>query len=116
MKMCEEMTKLRQTLTDKGIEWIDKSTIKIADEIQKLMEIMPDVNVDYLDTSMYRTHFDYKGTRWSVINGYGSYGGYDPIDGKNEGLLELLIDGTEGNEPIGNLTADDILNYMETYK
>ena len=110
------MVKLRQALTDKGIEWIDKSTIRIADEIQKLMEIMPDVDVDYLDTSMYRTHFDYKGKRWSVINGYGSYGGYDPIDGKNEGLLELLIGDAAGNEPIGNLTADDVLNYMETYK
>ena len=115
MQICKEMTKLRQSLTNRGIKWIDKSVIKTADELQKLMEIMPDVDANYLDTSMYRTHFDYKGTRWSVINGYGSYGGYDPIDGKNEGLLELLIDDDTGNEPIGYLKADDVLNYMDTY-
>lgn len=115
MQICEEMTKLRQSLTNRGIKWIDKSVIKTADELQKLIGIMPDVDANYLDTSMYRTHFDYKGTRWSVINGYGSYGGYDPIDGINEGLLELLIGDAAGNEPIGNLKADDVLNYMDAY-
>lgn len=56
-KMVEEMTKLRNLLTEQGIEWHDAST-------------PPDYPLQ-----MDRTHFDYKGYAWSAINGFGSYGG-----------------------------------------
>ena len=59
----DEMTKLRDGLTAKGIKWCDKS-----------------------DDFIRRTHFYVKGVRWSAIIGYGTYGSLT-------GLLELMIGG-----------------------
>lgn len=61
MTICKEMIKLRKYLDDKGIKWVDAST----------------------DDNLWicRTHFELNGFRWSVINGYGTYGGVI-LDGK----------------------------------
>lgn len=88
--MVEEMTKFRKFLDDAGIEWIDKSE-------------------EFNGYKMDRTHFEYRGNLVSVINGYGSYGGINIINGKNLGLLEVMI----GNdEPVGNLTCDEAIKYI----
>lgn len=48
------------------------------------------------------------GHEWSVINGYGSYGGVDLLSGKNQGLLEIMACDMQ-NEPMGFLTAEQII-------
>lgn len=89
--MCNELCKLRTYLDDKNIEWFDKSD-------------------SYID----RVHFYINGVLWSAINGFGTYGGYrgylDFEENGNTGLIELMIGDTE---PIGWLTADDVIGYIE---
>lgn len=92
--MVEEMTKLRKLLTEQGIEWHDSST-------------PPEYTIQ-ID----RTHFDYKGYAWSVINGFGSYGGYSFRSEKNEGLLELMSNAVNGGEPVGYLTAEEAMKLI----
>lgn len=93
--MVEEMTKLRKLLTEQGIEWHDSST-------------PPEYPIQ-ID----RTHFDYKGYAWSVINGFGSYGGIDIFrDKKNMGLLELMSAAVNDGEPIGYLTAEQAIKLI----
>ena len=45
-----------------------------------------------------------------MINGYGSYGGYDPETGVNEDMLEML--NSKDNDVTGWLTAEDIIKFM----
>lgn len=46
--------------------------------------------------------------KYSVVYGYGTYGGYDPLYHKDNGLLEMWpIDGSES--PHGWLTAEDVI-------
>lgn len=93
--MVEEMTKLRKLLTEHGIEWHDSST-------------PPEYTIQ-ID----RTHFDYKGFNWSVINGFGSYGGIGIFrDKKNMGLLELMSAAVNDGEPIGYLTAEQAIKLI----
>ena len=54
---------------------------------------------------IYRTKYEHGGSRWSVISGFGTFGGQD-------GLLELMID---NKEPIGNLTAEEVLRMMDEF-
>lgn len=99
MKICEEMSKLRQYLDDKGIKWKDASSN------------------DYLyNLWICRTHFEINSHTWSVINGYGTYGGFKILDGYNEGLLELMTNSVNNGEPIGWLTADNVIGYIEELK
>ena len=93
--MVKEMLKLREMLTDKGIEWHDAST-------------PPDypLKID-------RTHFNYIGFSWSVINGFGTYGGYDSFEHKkNQGLLEVMSAAVGDGEPIGYLTAENVMRLV----
>lgn len=101
MKMCDEMIKLRKALDEKGVQWEDKSTIYPEELILKVMREC-NVSRKYADTSMWRTHFTYKGYFFSVIYGYGSYGYYD-------GKLECMVG---GEEPEGSMTAEDVLKRM----
>ena len=89
--MCTEMKRLRKMLDERKIEWYDDSTYSAT-------------------FWMIRTKFEYKGYDFSVINGYGSYGGY--YNGKNEGKLELMIDACE---PIGHLTAKQVIQRLDEY-
>lgn len=92
--MVEEMTKLRKLLTEQGIEWHDaKATLDL------------DIQID-------RTHFDYRDYFWSVINGFGTYGGYSFRSEKNKGLLELMSNAVNGGEPVGYLTAAQVMDYV----
>lgn len=96
MEICEEMKKLRSYLDDHGIEWIDQSE--------------EDKNPKFLDMSIYRTWFDLNGERCSVVNGFGTWGGWTHrVD--NLGLLEMMYRG----EVEGHLTADDIIKKIEVY-
>lgn len=88
--MCEEMLKLRKWLDDNQIEWNDHSWHMAR----------------YKDYYIDRTHFNFRSHFFSVINGMGTYGGMVSYGCKNQGLLEVMID---GNEPIGNLTADEVI-------
>lgn len=96
--MVEEMLKLRKFLDEKKIPWEDAS--------EEMSDI---VKID-------RTHFDYKGYAISVINGFGTYGGYSganfPADDEkdNLGLLEVMVG---GNEPKGWLTAKEAWKFIE---
>lgn len=90
--VCKEMQALRDWLDKEGIAWEDKSA-------------------DYGETWICRTHFWVGGNKWSVINGYGSYGGYDPLLDRDERLLECMR--SEMDEPEGWLTAADVIKMME---
>ena len=111
MQMCKEMIKLRQELDRKGIKWRDVSSI--TPEI--LIDEMVSKGIDrlYADTTMFRTHFEYGGYKYSVVYGYGSYGGKDAFTGHDGGLLECMTEAFNGGEPVGCLTAAEVLNIME---
>lgn len=107
MKMCEEMIKLRKLLSEKEIEWHDESIIYPEERIE---ELCADTGLErqYLDVTIYRTHFSVGDTHWSAINGYGTYGGFEPLDNRNKGLLELM--NLDSNDDIkGWLTAEDVI-------
>ena len=84
--MIEEMVKFRKLLNDNLVPWHDSSAFSID-----------------------RTHFEWRGYQWSVINGFGSYGGYSSINPHNQCLLELMSNAVNGGEPVGFLTADDCI-------
>lgn len=105
MELCEEMKKLRKLLTEKGIEWHDESSIYTEEFIGGIKSTMP----YFVDSSIYRTHFDIDGIHYSVINGFGTYGGFNPFKHKNYGLLELRIN---EDEPTGWHSADDIMDMI----
>ena len=95
--VCDEMKKFRKILDDNNIAWQDKSVTYPSDKHRREIVIY-----------ICRTHFTYKHKLWSVINGFGTYGGYfglnnDCLDGSdNIGLLEIVGD----DDPTGWLTAD----------
>lgn len=100
MIVCDEMKELRKMLDEKNIPWHDAS------------DVMPEDK----DWPMWicRTHFEYKGVKISVVNGFGTYGGWygaNPgmSEDKNMGLLEIMI---EDNEPVGWLKAEDIMEIL----
>lgn len=91
------MIKLRELLDQKGIKWTDESeTIKAGD----------------IGFTIDRTHFEYKRKKISVINGYGTRGGVGIFSNKNEGLLEFY---DYESEPIGYLTAEEVMKVLEKY-
>lgn len=90
--MTEEMENFRQMLNEEGIEWEDASS------------------TDWWPTN--RTHFDHRGFKWSVIHGYGTYGGFNPLTDQDEGLLELMSDAVNDGDPVGWLTAEQAMEYV----
>ncbi len=101
MEVCKQMQQLRKLLDKKNIPWEDHSEDMTKDK----------------DWPMWfcRTWFKYKGIKWSVINGFGTYGGWfgaNPghSEKENMGLLELY----DGNsDPKGWLTAEDVMKEIE---
>lgn len=93
--VCDEMLKLREKLTEKGIKWRDDSS--------------------YFATRAYyatcRTKFEYRGVKWSVIHGCGTYGGWRLGEG-DLGLLEAWATNAD-RDPMGYLRADEVLEVME---
>lgn len=102
MQVCAEMKKLRKLLDKKRIAWIDKS-----DDFEKR-------NPEFW---IVRTHFEYKGKKWSAINGFGTYGGWNGAnfprmeEKDNMGLIELMA--MNEGEPKGWLTAEDVIKEIE---
>ena len=106
MEICKEMQKLRDWLDENNIPWMDQSE---------------DYHIDLGDLGkmwMCRTKFEIGGVLCSVINGYGSYGGFNSFEKDNQGLLEIWADQKiNDGSPEGYLTADEIIkmvtdNYM----
>lgn len=85
------MKKFRKLLTEKDIAWIDS------------------IHIGVVACPIYRTNFTFKNIEFSVINGYGTYGGYDPFTDSNEGLLEIFD--SETSEAKGNFTAAEAMKY-----
>lgn len=99
VEICEEMKKLRKLLDDKKIEWVDRT-----EEMSEWVKIA-------------RTHFEYKGFKVSVVNGFGTYGGWSGANiGANEekdnlGLLEVYIPGID--YPCGWLKAEEVMRFIK---
>ena len=97
MIVCDEMKKLRQMLDEKNITWHDASDV-MSESKEWPMWIC-------------RTHIEYNGHKISVVNGFGTYGGWyganpGTTENENMGLLEIMIDDIE---PVGWLKAEDII-------
>lgn len=84
---CPEMQKFRAMLDRRGIEWEDRSENGFCPIV--------------------RTHFWYKDNLWSVIHGYGSFGGYDSLTGQDSQLLEVYDFGMSKDGSWGLLTAEE---------
>lgn len=111
MKMCEEMVKLREELDKRGIEWEDKSFIVSEEAIEDAAR--KGIGRKVADCSIYRTHFQVGEYFYSVIYGYGTYGGVDPCFAVDLELLECMTEKTNGGEPVGWLTAEDVMAIVD---
>ena len=98
IEFCEETKKLRKFLDDHGIEWFDKSS-DFGDRIG-------------FNFYIERTHFRLHDNLWSVIHGYGTYGGFNGWE-KDSGLLELMTSAVNGGAPIGYLKAEDVIEFIK---
>lgn len=92
---CFEMLELRRLLEFYGIEWIDDSYA-------------------YDGWWICRTKFQIGEHLWSVIHGWCTMGGIG-WDGKDGGLLELMTDDCDHGDPIGHLTAGDVVRRIEDH-
>lgn len=109
MKMSEEMEKLRKGLDKRKIPWNDDSSIAPKEQIELMKS--KGFTEEEADITMYRTHFNYKDHHYSVVFGYGSYGGINPIKSEvSDNKLELMID---KSTPVGWLTAKDVLDIID---
>lgn len=91
--MTHEMKLFREMLDSENIQWHDASE--------------PEDSLCYIC----RTHFKHRGYDWSVIHGFGSYGGPSYIY-NDKGLLELMSGAVNNGEPIGFLTAEQAMQYV----
>ena len=87
---CENMLTLRKWLTAMKIAWWDNS--RTYDD----------------DFYIHRTKFMIANKEYSVINGYGTYGGFYDVSKNNLGLLEMYVSG-EG-DPVGYLNAKETID------
>lgn len=109
IELCNEMKKFRAALDARDIPWDDCSDIDREDAIERKVAFGTPTN--FADITIYRTQFRYNNHMYSIINGYSTYGGYDPHTGKNDGLLELCID---WDEVTGSLTADAVIAMLDS--
>ena len=118
-EMCQEMIRLRVKLNILGIPWTDESDSRF--ERTKLAEahsLSPlerkGKRMDIHDFGIDRTVFSVKDKKFSVVNGFCTKGGYEPIVlNENQGLLEMMF---SGQDPIGYLTADDIIDLVNAIR
>lgn len=83
----------------------------MCEEMKKLREMLDNRNIYWEDKSnkglqIIRTHFYVEGIFCSVIWGFGTYGFKD-------GLLEFMVDKIE---PIGNLTALNVISIIDVFQ
>ena len=100
IQVCEQMQNLRKLLDKKKISWEDHSEDMTTNKNFPIW--------------ICRTWFKYNGIDWSVINGFGTYGGFNGVISPNNqvnnlGLLELW-NGKE--DPVGFKTADEVLKII----
>lgn len=93
--ICPEMLKLRDMLDEINIDWTDDSDT---------------LTLNNNECRFYRTKFYNNSDRYSVIYGFGTYGGWNCFSEKDPKLLELMIN---GEEPTGWHTAEDIIKIMK---
>lgn len=98
VSVSDEMTKLRVGLYKMGVKWLDHS---------ERNKDMPEYDIE-------RTWFEIKGNKWSVIHGHGSYGGWF-LDGPDAGLLEVMTSVVNGGDPVGWLTAEQVLEEVRKW-
>lgn len=99
-EMCPEMLKLRNILDEMNIDWEDDS------------DPLTSTTIEY---RIYRTRFYKNCDRYSVIYGFGTYGGWNCLseclsEKEDPKLLELMIN---DEEPTGYHTANDIIVIMK---
>jgi hypothetical protein len=99
MVVCKEMQKLREWLDQHNIPWEDCS-----EEFEVRCKI---------PFYICRTHFRVHNHLVSVINGHGTYGGYSVFEHSNKGLLEVMSGMLNDGEPIGFLTADELIKILQ---
>lgn len=87
--MPQEMSILRNKLTEINVEWEDQS-----DDFDR--------SFPFFDMTLYKTRVKHNNHEYVISYGVGT-------QGFDWGLLELRVD---GNSPVGSLTAQDILNIM----
>lgn len=104
MVIVPEMQALRDYLTENRISWYD------------LSEDSEFPGMPNLSQYMCRTHFTINDQYISVINGSFSYGGVSIYDNENKGLLELWADKVNNGQPLGYLTAEDVIKIIEELK
>ena len=85
--MTNEMIKLRDLLDYHNIPWEDYS------------------DPDFLNYRIDRTKFHIKHNYYSVVHGFGTYGGWNQHQ-RDYGLLEMQIN---SEEPMGWMTAEDVI-------
>ncbi len=98
--VCDEMKKLRDGLNERKIPWHDASDKGMIGDKPSNIWIC-------------RTHLSIKGIKYSVINGYGTYGGIAFIGQRNKGLLEAWSSAINNGEVTGYLTAEEILKIID---
>lgn len=86
--MPNEMIKMRKELDELGVSWEDRS------EVGEGM------------LGIYRTHFYIGENRWSVVSGSGTYG-------HEVGALELMTSAINGGEPVGWLSAENVIEKVK---
>ena len=96
MEVVPEMQKLRNWLDEHEIPWEDAS-----DDYK--------TEISGYEYWICRTWFAIS-NKWSVINGYGTYGGVQVLNKQNLGLLEVS---TKSTGIVGFLTADDVIQAVE---
>lgn len=90
----------------------------MTNEMRLFQKMLDKNNIEWEDNSEYgsfpitRTQFNYRGYRWSVIHGFGTYGGYSHFD-QDKGLLELMSEAIDDGYPIGYLTAKEAFELVK---
>lgn len=85
-------------------------------EMQLLRQMLEENGIPYKDNSqgeplpITRTYFSYNGNQYSVVHGYGTFGGWDGFNQKDKGLLEMM---ENRDDPIGYLKAEAIMKYVK---
>ena len=104
--VVQEMIELRKLLDEYKIEWHD------ASDPWEMRKIMSDILGEGKDGGIDRTHFYHRGFKWSIVNGFGTYGGISFRHGINQGKLELASNAVNCGEPIGYLAAKDCIELV----
>lgn len=107
MIICKEMQKLRAALDKMGVGFTDES------EEWEMFDYDSGFAKQPIKQGICRTHFDFNGVYYSVINGFCTYGGYDWNEFENKGLLEIML---PNGEVEGYLTAHEIIEILKEAK